>query len=617
MNRKIALATAIFAALLMTSAARAGQLALDEVPVPTSDAEKREILSSQQAQVNGRFELDFKGYITLLRSGDVLPLLEANGVVSATETIKYGTLFDTVGNPLMDDGEVVYSNSNDFNSLIQGQDGRLYLISHFESRPGAVYQTLLRQESDGILSPLATRPIDFSGVRGGWVHCAGSKTPWESHLGSEEYEPDAVQFLDGNTVGDYEAAMSIYFGGDGTSDSAKATMNPYDYGFPIEVKVGADGIATVEKRYAMGRSANELSYVMPDQKTAYITDDGTNTALYMFVADTAGDLSAGTLYIAKWVQREADAAGGKANIEWINLGHATDAEIAAALEAKDDNGVPTLAFTDLLDADFAETDPANCEANGRTAINAGHGYGQFQCLKLANGADATAVSRLELRRYGAMMGGTTEFRKMEGFTFNPQRRTAYMAISEREYGMEDNAKNGAPSTKYDLGGDNDIRQPSNNCGTVYQMRVGGRARDEQRQVINSRYVIRTMEGLVSGTEVSGDPKNRCALDGIANPDNVTYLPKYNTLIIGEDTGSGHQNDVIWSYSLGDGRLTRVQTTPYGSETTSPYWYPDLNGFAYLMSVVQHPYGESDSDKSTGEEDEKGYVGYFKFSTALD
>ena len=617
MNRKTALATAISAVLTLAGAAQAGQLALDQVPVPASDAEKRAILSSQEAQVNGQFELDFQGYITLLRSGDVLPLLGSNGSVSTTETIKYGTLFDTDGNPLMDAGEVVYSNSNDFNSLIQGADGRLYLISHFESRPGAVYQTLLNQEADGTLTPVATRPIDFSGVRGGWVHCAGSKTPWESHLGSEEYEPDAVQFLNSNTVGSYEAAMSLYFGGDGTSDSAKATMNPYDYGFPIEVKVGADGIATVEKRYAMGRSANELSYVMPDQKTAYITDDGTNTALYMFVADTAGDLSAGTLYIAKWVQREANAEGGKASIRWINLGHATDAEIAAALANKDANGVPTLAFDDLLDADFDETDPTNCESNGRTAINAGHGDGQFQCLKLADGADAKLVSRMELRRYGAMLGGTTEFRKMEGFTYNPERRTAYMAISEREYGMEDNAKNGTPNTKYDLGGDNDIRQPSNNCGTVYQMRVGGRVRDDQRQVIDSGYVIRTMEGLVSGTEVSGDPKNQCALDGIANPDNVTYLPKYNTLIIGEDTGSGHQNDVIWSYSFVDGSLTRVQTTPYGSETTSPYWYPDLNGFAYLMSVVQHPYGESDQAESTGEEDEKGYVGYFKFSTALD
>ena len=139
MNRKTVLATAISAALLMAGAARAGQLAFDEVPAPASDAEKRAILSSQQAQVNGQFELDFQGYITLLRSGDVLPLLGANGSVSTTETIKYGTLFDTDGNPLMNDGEVVYSNSNDFNSLIQGADGRLYLISHFEARPGAVH----------------------------------------------------------------------------------------------------------------------------------------------------------------------------------------------------------------------------------------------------------------------------------------------------------------------------------------------------------------------------------------------------------------------------------------------------------------------------------------------
>jgi len=71
----------------------------------------------------------------------------------------------------------IITNSNDFNSLIQGLDGRLYLISHFENRPGAVYQTLLTQESDGTLTPVATRPIDFSGVRGGWVPCAGFNTP--------------------------------------------------------------------------------------------------------------------------------------------------------------------------------------------------------------------------------------------------------------------------------------------------------------------------------------------------------------------------------------------------------------------------------------------------------
>lgn len=62
------------------------------------------------------------------------------------------------------------------------------------------------------------------------------------------------------------------------------------------------------------------------------------------------------------------------------------------------------------------------------------------------------------------------------------------------------------------------------------------------------------------------------------------------LIIGEDT-SEHQNDVIWSYDLNTKALTRIFTTPYGSETTSPYWYGDVNGHAYLTATVQHPYGE--------------------------
>ena len=38
---------------------------------------------------------------------------------------------------------------------------------------------------------------------------------------------------------------------------------------------------------------------------------------------------------------------------------------------------------------------------------------------------------------------------------------------------------------------------------------------------------------------------------------------------------------------------RIETTPCGTETTSVYWYPNLGGFAYLMSVVQYPYGEDD------------------------
>ncbi|OAD21196.1 alkaline phosphatase, partial [Candidatus Thiomargarita nelsonii] len=103
--------------------------------------------------------------------------------------------------------------------------------------------------------------------------------------------------------------------------------------------------------------------------------------------------------------------------------------------------------------------------------------------------------------------------------------------------------------------------------------------------------------------------NKCDLEGLANPDNISFISDYNSLIIGEDTGSGHQNDMIWSYNLKSKELTRIQTTPYGSETTSPYIYKNINGFGYLMSVVQHPFGESDADQLNNADEAFAYTGY--------
>lgn len=68
----------------------------------------------------------------------------------------------------------------------------------------------------------------------------------------------------------------------------------------------------------------------------------------------------------------------------------------------------------------------------------------------------------------------------------------------------------------------------------------------------------------------------------------------------------------WSYDLGGGSLTRIQTTPHGSEATSAYWYPDIDGHGYLMSVIQHPYGESERSQSISRDVRYGYVGYFKY-----
>lgn len=180
---KAQIPAAIAAALLVSAPVFAGQIDSEAVPVPGAattqaqpplidmsgvETDKAAILSSRESKINGAIELT--GYTVMLRSGDSLPLLDGEGVVS------YGTIYDILGNPILEGGTPKVSNDNDFNSLITGEDGNLYLISHFESRPGAIYQTAITQESNGTLTPTATRHIDFSAYQGDWVHCAGSVT---------------------------------------------------------------------------------------------------------------------------------------------------------------------------------------------------------------------------------------------------------------------------------------------------------------------------------------------------------------------------------------------------------------------------------------------------------
>lgn len=556
------------------------------VKAPETDAEKRDILVSQ-AIVNGKV---FGGeYKTLARSGNVI------------DGIQFGQLIDENGTALQEqDGSVKITDSNEFTSLLPVGD-KLFSVSQMESRPGAMFLFELNQNSqNGELSVASMSQLDQSAVDGGWTHCAGSVTPWTTHLASEEYEPDAK-----DQPTNVEAAANGYSAGmlDYYSDVTK--WNPYFYGWNIEVKVNEDASVEQTKHYAMARLAFEMAYVMPDQKTTYMTDDGTNVGLYMFVADTAGDLSAGTTYAAKWNQTSA-AGVGSADLEWIDLGHATNAEIKTYI----DNGTK---FVDIFDEMTPDGD--NQCADGYTSINAG-GNGQ-ECLKVKDGMEK-AASRLETRRYAAMMGATTEFRKEEGIAYDSKRHQLYIAMSAVERGMENFKKSGNASNSYDLGGENHIQLDGyNSCGAVYKLDLG------PNTDIASNYVAKNMSGIVAGRPVTGsgygsieeaqvagfEARNKCHIDGIANPDNVTYMSGYDQLIIGEDTGSGHQNDIIWAYDFETQELTRIQTTPYGAETTSPYWYPNINGWSYMTSVVQHPYGESDGDQDTGNGEARAYTGY--------
>jgi secreted PhoX family phosphatase len=224
---------------------------------------------------------------------------------------------------------------------------------------------------------------------------------------------------------------------------------------------------------------------------------------------------------------------------------------------------------------------------------------------------AKAASRLETRRYAAYLGATTEFRKTEGITFDPATKKAFIAISALERGMEDHMKGGVANESYDKGGANDIRLAYNKCGAVYAAPVG------YDPVVGSDYVIKKWESLVWGKASSAVADNACDVDGIASPDNLTFIKGYNTLIIGEDTDY-HQNDAVWAYNLTSKQLTRIMTTPYGSESTGVYWYPNINGFAYLKAVVQHPYGESDQTMNGGDKAlNRGYDGFIGPFPAMD
>ena len=74
------------------------------------------------------------------------------------------------------------------------------MVNHYESLPsneiGNMPETMMlntveQNKETGELTVTDMTPIDFSADGGIWTPCAGSLSPWNTHLGSEEYEPDA------------------------------------------------------------------------------------------------------------------------------------------------------------------------------------------------------------------------------------------------------------------------------------------------------------------------------------------------------------------------------------------------------------------------------------------
>jgi len=269
------------------------------------------------------------GYEPFFITGDNVP--DGKGGVAIA-----GGYFNLAGAPIMDNSvpakaRQFFSNCPDGTSLlalsapttVPGVAGNaVYAVVQFEYQsvdqagndmygllpsPIAVL-TLSQDPNTGKLSLVKYSNVDTSSVHGLWITCGASLSPWGTHLSSEEYEPDATTAVGSAS---FQAYSNNVYG-----DPNKA--NPYHYGHMPEVTVHPDGTGTIKKHYCMGRISHELVQVMPDERTALMGDDATNGGLFMFVADRKADLSAGTLYVAKWTQTSGTGPGA-GTLTWIKL----------------------------------------------------------------------------------------------------------------------------------------------------------------------------------------------------------------------------------------------------------------------------------------------------------
>lgn len=414
-----------------------------------------------------------------------------------------GQLKGGLGAIVAKNGSVILkSNRPDFNAFLpsnaEGTEG--YLFTNWEDKPGGMSRLKITQDESGKWVTSAAEHVDFTSVNGTWLNCFGSVSPWGTPLTSEELYFDDTSDWNNANFKDHDEQLSLakYLG---------RFPNPYDYGFIVEI-TDPKGAAKPVKHFALGRFSHENSVVMPDQKTVYLSDDGSSTVLFKFVADQAGDLSSGTLMAAKVKQQDsgnaADPAATRFNISWIQLAKGNNDTIEKWIREYD--GKTPDEYKRGTTSYISDTDITDWAA-GKSKDD--------------------RVAFLESRKAASAKGATAEFRKMEGIMINHEGAESgkvpfmYLAMSEIGKGMAD--------------GKGDIRLKANKCGVVYQMKL------------EADFNVKELVPVVAGGPYDkGAKPNQCATDGIANPDNLLVLND-GRVLIGEDTGK-HENNVLWVWT---------------------------------------------------------------------
>lgn len=515
------------------------------------------------------------GYHEFIRTGVEVEQLNGGKIVA-------GGYFDAYGQPIMDTTRQYFSDCPDGSSLIYLEHAKVSGVAHpvfFVVQFEYTSKSLNGEDPYGILpSPIAILTldqdqntgklefkkyfnVDTAPAHGLWITCGASLSPWNTHLSSEEYEPDAFGQGLGQSL-DTVVGYSQKFYGDRT------TAKAYNYGHLPEVIVHPDGSGEIIKHFCLGRTSHELVQVMPDQRTVLMGDDYTNGGLFMFIADREKDLSAGTLYVGHYTSVLSERTTG--SLEWIELGHATSQEIEDLVNQQHIR--PQDMMESYLDSDASK--PTDLSSYTPIVLNKKKAW-----VKVKPGQEKAAAF-LETHRYAALVGGSMAFTKMEGTTVNIRDKVAYSALANIQDSMIKG--NAAWVERHNVAFSQKIT-----AGGILAHDLAGGQSTTTGKPINSEWVPYQSKVLLLGEDIAADQLGNTAHpDKIASPDNLKFSETLRTLFIGEDS-SNHTNNFLWAYQVDTQSLDRILSTPAGAESTGLHAVDSINGWTYIMSNFQH------------------------------
>jgi PGF-CTERM protein len=496
--------------------------------------------SSSEGDIWHGIRTSYGDYQVLLQSGDVLSEGgNAGGIYSVD-----------------DETRLFISQKPDYNAFVPLNDNgsRGYLYTAWEERPAGISQLEIEWNTTSAeWDVLAGMMLNLSSVNGGWIFCFGSMSLWNTPLLSEELYFD-------NTRDWNDESYNYHYDQERLEDYLGYYPNPYDYGYIMEIENATTTDPDFTKHFAMGRFSHENAQVMPDERTVYLTDDGYDTVLFKFVADTAGDLSSGTLYAARVTQdNSSDSAITGFDVEWMEMASSSNSVIQTWIDEYD--GITTSDFiagqnsyiTDEEIRDWAEG-RLNEDLNGDGTIGS---------------AADDRVAFLESRKAAAALGASDEWNKMEGVGFNPNVPDyLYLAMSDIRNDMSD--------------GQGDIDVTQNRCGIVYRM------------TLDDGWNVNRIEPVISGGPYTSSATYECDVNNLAGPDNLAVLDD-GRVLIGEDTGK-HENNMVWLWGsvvepdilAGDGANDSDDALPNdsskntSSEANEESWLP---GFGAILGIT--------------------------------